>query len=79
MGTLLPPPPPLKTQKQCHKGKENEQGGGLTEIFASRDAVMKDYLNDKNKLEESRLALERDYFAAKVRLKGGDQESQIKR
>uniref|UniRef100_M4BDL3 Uncharacterized protein n=1 Tax=Hyaloperonospora arabidopsidis (strain Emoy2) TaxID=559515 RepID=M4BDL3_HYAAE len=40
---------------------------------------MKDYLNNENKLEESRLVLERDLFAAEVRLKERDQESKLKR
>ena len=31
--TLPPPPPPPQTQKQSHKGKENEQGGGLAGIL----------------------------------------------
>ena len=39
---------------------------------------MNDYLNNNKKLEESRLVLERDRFAAEVRLKEVDQESQLK-
>ena len=59
-------------QKQSHKGKEKEYGGGLAGIFGSRDDVMKDYPSDKNNLEGSRIDYERDRFAAKVKLKEGD-------